>query len=153
MEALGETEAIATTGGDGGLKAAEETAGAREGETHGAELTEELVPGVDGEALLVRLDTVEKFNEAFGSPLRERDRHSDGIDDPTQDRFDGVPVCKTLAELLDRDGFFPMGGVVGVNRTENIIDGCHENAAEAMEALRAALADGNKIIHKDINSC
>ena len=56
-----------------------------------------------------------------------------------------------MAKFLDRNGFPPVGGIIGIQGSEDLIDSGHENPSEAMETAGAALAHRNEVVHKDVN--
>ena len=96
METGGETEALAHPAVDGHLEVTEETAGARDGQSHGAQFTQQPVPSSHREAFLRGLYGQEEVGESLQAPWGKGDGHGDGVDDPTQDLFARRPACVTF---------------------------------------------------------
>ena len=129
----------------------EQAASAGKGKAHRAEFAEKAVPRSEGEPVLRGRDAVEEFEEPVGAALREGEGHGNGVDNPAEDFLDSVPVGVALTELLHGDRFLPVDRVVGVERTEDVVDGSHKDAAKLIEAAWAALAGGKEIVNKDVD--
>ena len=117
--------------GDGQLHVAEKVFGAWHGQRHGAELAEDLVPLFDARAFLINRDARQDCSEAFDAVRGQGDCHVDCVQDPAEDDLGSVPGAIPLEELLEGDDLLSVGAVVGVEGTQDFVDGVHEEATDA----------------------
>ena len=86
---------------EGFLQRAEQPASPRNGRDHGAELSQDLVPLLDGDAALIGVDAAEDFVEAGDAVRGQFDGAQDRVDDPPKDDFAGGPRCVSFEHLFD----------------------------------------------------
>ena len=93
VETWGEAQTAGYAGFKSHLEVAEKTLRSREGEGHGAKLSQQFVVGVQGEAFACGGNGREELLEAVESPSWEGDGERDSVDNPPQDFFAGGPTA------------------------------------------------------------
>jgi hypothetical protein len=108
------------------------------------------MPLPDGEAALTPRDGGKEFSETSAAIRGEFESHGDAVEDPTQDVFLSFPIGIALAKFLDRGRLASGRRVVGVERTEDLIDGVQERASHVKPAFRVALDQTKIIVNVDV---
>jgi hypothetical protein len=80
------------------------------------------------------------------------DSHGHGVNEPAEDLLESAPTGVALEKLLDGLGLFAVTGIGGVEGPEDVVDGFHEDAMDAIETACGALRDTNKIVYKDVDA-
>jgi hypothetical protein len=137
---------------EGLLEETEKTAGARERNRHGAEFSQDAMPFLDGDTALRGRNAIEELEEASGAAGGEREGHVRGVDNPSQNFFDGVPRGVALAKFFNRNRFFPMG-LSGRQWAKNIVDRVKKDTPHVLAAGEGTLAGTNEIVDEDIKGC
>jgi hypothetical protein len=86
------------------------------------------------------------------SARRKTYGHCHGIDEPAEDLLECTPTGVALEELFDGLGLLAVAGIGRVEGPEDVVDGFHENATDAIETACGALSDTNKIVYKDVDA-
>ena len=106
---------------EGLLEGAEETLGTRDGQCHGPELTQDLVPGLGSNAALGGLDTGQDVVEPGDPVWGQFHCQLEGVQEPAQDYFPGGPGGVALAAFLDGGRLLPVGTVSWVQGSEYLV--------------------------------
>ena len=132
------------------LKVAEQAPGAGQRKGHGPKLAQELVPGVEGQALARGRDRIKEGLKACKTSRGEGERHGFAIDYPAEKFFASGPGGIAFGELGNRNRLGAVWRVRGREGPKNKIDCVHEDPPSAIEAGGGALCDGNEVVDKNI---
>jgi hypothetical protein len=88
-------------GANGSLHGAEEAPCTGKRNRHGAQLAQEPVPCVQGQAFLAGVNGVQEGREALLAPRRQFQRHRNSVDDHAEDLLPGLPACVTFFEFVN----------------------------------------------------
>ena len=91
----------------------------------------------------------EQGRDAFLAVRRELEGLRRGVDQPSQDGFDGVPGSVARAKLLDGRRFARLW--VSERRLQNLVDGVEEDPPNRCAAMPWALAQGDVVVHEDVD--
>ena len=100
----------------------------RDGKCHTAQFAEDTVPFLGGNSALCAGEVVQNGLEAVEATGQQRQGVTDGVDDPPEDFFGGVPGGVAAAQFLDGDGFLPSMRIRQGKRPEDLINGVEERA-------------------------
>ena len=89
---------------------------------------------LQGHPFLAARNVSQNVRQALSTAVRKGDGHGDGVNEPAKDHFECGPAGVAVAELGNRDGLTTGGRVLGIEGTEDIIDGMEDDAADAGEA-------------------
>ncbi len=106
------------------------------------------MPLLDSCAFLPPRDAVEDFPELFEAVGREMHCQVDRVHDPAHNCFTFVSRAVTLLQFLEGDWLSPLGSVLVVERTEDLIDGLHQRVVDS--AKERSLGQGDAVVHKNI---
>jgi hypothetical protein len=92
MDTAAEADAASVGKGERQLKLAKEASGARKGQGHGAELSQQAMPFLYGGTALGQGGVPQDLLKAFPPMGREFEDHRGGVNDPAKQMFAGFPV-------------------------------------------------------------
>jgi hypothetical protein len=98
------TDAVLVRLRETGLEGAEEAAPPGDGEYHAAQFAQRLVP-VFGRYPPSLLQAFQNFQEAQAAVFGQFDGLCDSVDNPTQENFAHCPLCVSLRQFAEGDGF------------------------------------------------
>jgi hypothetical protein len=99
-----EAQATQGIGANGSLHGAEEAPCTWKRNRHGAQLAQEPVRRVQGQAFLAGVNGVQEGREALLAPWRQFQGHRNSVDDHSEDLLPGFPACVTFFSLSTEMG-------------------------------------------------
>ena len=124
---------------EGCLQCAKQASAAREGQGHGAQFAQDLVPSFGGHAATGPGYGGKNFVQSVDPVSRQGNGARDGVDEPTQHDLVGCSGAVAFAELLDGGRLLAVGVVAGSEWPEDLIEGVKQDALVALAALGVAL--------------
>lgn len=154
MHAFVESHTAADLTRQRALHRAEQVSGSRQGQSHRAKLSQDLVPLADARTLLVDWDAGEDLRKSIDPMLRQVYRHIDCVDYPTEHQLDGAPRAVALSQLLEGDWLSAVLVIPAIIRPEDVINCVEEEASDPTWVTplprRALLGQSDEVIHEYI---
>jgi hypothetical protein len=117
------------------LQDREETPRARDGQTHGPEFAQNLVPFPNWDSLLSGQNGIQYLLQTFHTMQREFQSLGHRIEDPAQDGLSGSPGSVPFEELLKGSRLLAMGAVLVVQASENSVQSVEKSALYSKPAV------------------
>lgn len=97
-------------------------------------------------------DGQQYFGQALKTTWGKPDSHCNQIYDPAEYLLARQPGGMTVEELLDGNRFGVVDGIVGSQRSKDMVDCCRKDAAGVNELLSAALGLSDKVVNKNVDN-
>jgi hypothetical protein len=140
---------MAVRRGEGQLEHGEEAPSPRDAGCDKSEFAKELLPVEEANSFTGK-DVDKEVPDVFLAVRWQLKGPSLGVYQPTEDGFCSVPGAVAGSELFKGDGLFCFR--VRVWALEHLVDGVKEEASHRGAAMRPSLAEGNVVVHKNVNS-
>jgi hypothetical protein len=151
VHASGETNATARLlVAQGFLEETEQASTPRNSDGHGSELPQNLLPSLDGAALLRYREGLQDLLEALLTVSWELNRHLEGVNDPSKNELARCPAGIALLELLDRRWLLAVRSIRLLQGAEHCIQRMKEDASKILQLLSVALAHANEIVDENV---
>jgi len=146
----GESDAAAVAMTKGKLEVREQATAPGDGEDHAAQFTQQAVPNLEGYTFAPS-HVAKDFQEPRLTVGWQLDCFPNGVDEPPQDNFERAPAGITFEQLFHGDNLPATCWVSTVVWAEGVVDGVHEDAANAIDMGGASLGKGDEVIDVDVD--